>query len=780
LSTERKHPLARCEECPWKEHSTYAGESGPEDASLLVIGEAPGAQEAEAGTPFVGASGKLLDKVLAHHGLDRNEVRFTNVAACHPPFVRGQTSVAPTKEVTRACAPRLRHELQGRETVLLLGNTAKEAVLETREPITRVRQGPPRTLLDYPNTRFIATVHPAACLRSSDSFPSLVRDVGKIKSKTFIKWEPPKYAVFDEPDQATLALGAILEKEGPITVDIEVGVDKDQSFTHPNQLLCVGIGFAPNKAAVIGGRALRDRGVRETLTRVLNSKRVICHNGKFDLQVLMRLGYITQPRLYADTMLGSYVLDERPGQHGLKGLASEVLGAPDYASDIKRYLTKGDSYSVIPKPVLYRYNAFDAALTYNLWDQLRQRLNKDGLREVHDRLVTYSNELIYAELDGVAVDPDHLDVLTDEYIDTLDALENQLSRVAQRHFNPRSPKQVLEVMSELGIRATTTEAELLQLLFEKSRPNTRRHEFLRLMLKHRREQKLYGTYVKGTRKRLLEDRVYPTYLLHGSVSGRLACRNPNLQNVPRESSIRRLFVPEDGNIFVQGDYAQAELRVIACYAKDEYFRGALSDSSRDIHGEVAERFYGKGWTKDQRVRAKAVVFGLAYGREAASLAAEFRISQAEAQRFVDGFFQLIPDTVRWREDVKKTVFSSGQGLQTHFGRKRRFWLITRDNKKDVEKEALSFLPQSTANDICLSALVRLRQSFGDSVHAPRVRIPVHDSILVECSIRDRDMVAATMRDVMSRTATEEFSDFVPFPVDISVGDSWGTLKEQEL
>jgi DNA polymerase-1 len=562
-------------------------------------------------------------------------------------------------------------------------------------------------------------------------------------------------------------------------VDIETGVEKDDDFTHPSLLLCVGIGYEPNKAIVLSEQVLRDPRVSSALGSLLSRKQVICQNGKFDLQVLKRMGVIQTPNLWADTMLASYVLDERPGQHGLKGMASEHLGAPDYASDARKYLGKGDSYSIIPRPVLYRYNAYDAALTYNLWDgHFVAELESTGLRPLHDRLVGYSNALVEFELDGVKVDRAYLDVLTEQYVGpegTLNALEEKLKPWV---LNPRSYKQVGEVLSQWFYMVPDTQEETLERFLARVDPESEQGQFLTLLLAHRKEQKLYGTYVKGTRKRLYSGRVFPTYLIHGTVTGRLSCRNPNLHNVPRGSNIRRLFVPEEGNTFVQGDYAQAELRVIGCEAEDEWLRGVLSDPTRDIHGEIATAFYGAGnWGKEERVRAKAVVFGLAYGREAPSIATEYDWSLPETEAFIRTFFGQMPGVVAWRKNIIDTVFKEGKALENHFGRKRRFWLITRANRMDTEKEALATIPQSTVLDITMGAAVRLVKSFGSGESAPRLRTTVHDSLMVECRDEDRQEVAAEMKRVMQDTAAEEYSDYIPFPVDIGYGKTWGDLED---
>ena len=292
------------------------------------------------------------------------------------------------------------------------------------------------------------------------------------------------------------------------------------------------------------------------------------------------------------------------------------------------------------------------------------------------------------------------------------------------------------------------------------------------MLKYRKEQKLHGTYVKGIATRLIGGRVYPSFLLHGTVTGRLACRNPNLQNVPRDPKIRKLFIPEEGNLFVQADYGQAELRVITCLAQDSYLQG-IFEQDRDLHSEIANRFFGPDFTKDQRVRAKAVVFGLAYGREAYSLAQEFKIPVEEAQRYVDTFFDVIPDVVRWRKSIEQSVLMDNETLKSPYYRKRRFWLITAENQRDVLNEAYSFLPQSVASDLTMMSLLEMQK---EPMYGGKIRLTVHDSILMEVEESAAIACGYKMQEIMEVTG-ERFSDYVPWPVDIEIGPSWGELEE---
>lgn len=267
-------------------------------------------------------------------------------------------------------------------------------------------------------------------------------------------------------------------------------------------------------------------------------------------------------------------------------------------------------------------------------------------------------------------------------------------------------------------------------------------------------------------------RVYTTYLLHGTTSGRLASRNPNLQNIVRDKAIRRQFaVSKPENILIQADFKQAEGRVITTLAQDPYLRDIFSNPEVDMFNELSDQLYGKGrWGKEERVRTKAFFYGLSYGREAYSIALEYKMPVSEAERRLRDFMSLIPATAAWQQEVRERVLN-GEDLVTPFGRRRRFWLITEQNQKDVLNEALSFLPQSTSSDICLSAFTRLRPMLRGLGF---IRLTIHDALVVECPEQLRDRVAAVLVDEMEK-AGRDYTDYVPFVTDVSFGKSWGDL-----
>lgn len=757
----RKHPEAACESCSLYD-APYAPGFGPDAASIVVVGEAPGYREAKEGKPFVGPSGRLLDTVLAHYGVSRQEVYVDNVCACRPSDNR-----TPSQSEVEACWPRARSEIQKRtpSTIVPLGNTAAQAVLGTRQGITQVRVGPPKSSDQFPGIRIVPTFHPAACLYSADTFPHLVTDIGKVFGQISVGWEPPTITAVDKADEAIQVCKELMRLYDVMSIDIEVGID-EHMFGHPEQykMLCIGISYKPGFVVVFGEEACNAERFKREFAALLVAKQWICHNGKFDIAGL--LGYCgTQGCLYFDTMLASYVLDERPRVHGLKYLATEMLGAPEYASEIGRYVGKGDSYAIVPREVLYRYNAYDAHCTMLLYQQFSRQMSVEE-RKLHDFLVESSAPLMHTEMEGIGINLAYSEELVDYYLNALEPLEKEL---AQWVYNPRSPKQVTEALANMGINVGSTDEEHLNNVLARVHPNGDTARFCQLMLQHRREQKLYGTYVKGIRKRLYRGRIHSTFLLHGTTTGRLASRNPNLFNIPRESRIRKQFVPLPGNVFVQGDYRTVELRVMAVEAEDN-FLGNIFRQERDIHDEFSTVFYGPDFTKEQRVRTKAFVYGVPYGREAFSIAQEHGISTTEAQAKMDMLFEAMPGVVKWRQDVKDRILSEGEDLVTRFGRHRRFWLITNDNAKDCVKEGTAFIPQSTAADIQQHAFNKLRSDLGLAT-----RVSVYDSILVECAADDAPDVSRTMVRVMEETAAELMGDDIPFPVDIKYGLSWGDV-----
>lgn len=789
---KRRHPYAECENCPLQEQGLFVASDGPAQARVAFVGEAAGRNEVEKGKPFIGMSGQLLDMVNKHHGIHRKDVLLTNATLCRPP---GRENLTPPQGAVKACRPRLIHELEERgvETAVALGNTATQALLANDQGVTKLRVGLGRKSPYLDQVRVVPTFHPAACLRSADFFPSMVTDIGKINRQP-VSWDPPKYVVYDTPAEAIAVLRELKNHTGVrLVIDIETDVEKEDSYDHPNnyELLCIGLGYAKKRVVVIERNALKDPAVLRALKELLAAKKVTAQNGKFDAAGLYP--HVGNVDIAFDTMLASYARDERRGIHSLDYQAIELLGAPDWKHALDKYNPKKLGYGVIPPEVLDEYNAYDVSNTWDLQDWYEEHLTPDQ-RKVHDFLCDAQNQLKFLDLNGIAIDVKYNTELMTSYLDILEEIKEKLRNLIDDpewvDFNPNSPLQVKKVIEDVfnisipmkrnqkGQMAKSTDEETLVGLRDRLSPDSVEFDFFATMLDWRKNAKLYGTYVKGIRQRLYRGRVYPNFLLHGTTTGRLACRNPNLQNVPRGNKIRAQFVPaQEGNVFVSTDYSQAELRVLTWLAQEEYFRAIFNDPDRDLFNELAPVLYGDishlspAEKKEKRIRVKAYVYGLSYGREAGSIAQEFKISFAEAQEGMDAFFGVIPNIVAYQESVREQI-KHKRDLETPFGRHRRFHLITPSNIRDCFKEGLAFRPQSISSDLCLRAFTRARPALKGKAHLRNI---VHDNIMAECRKEDAEEVGKVLNDLMLESAYELVGDYVRFATDTTIGDSWGAV-----
>lgn len=464
----------------------------------------------------------------------------------------------------------------------------------------------------------------------------------------------------------------------------------------------------------------------------------------------------------------------------------------------------------------YEYNALDVANTWAIKDiQLAQIVNDPEALRLNQFLLRASDMLMQVEKEGILIDVNELEELDLEYQEKLAFIRHKFvlwlkefmpnfmlvdAKGKGVKFNPRSWQHVQKVLLELGIQTYSTDAEHIQRIVDSPRAK-HAHAFCHRLLEFRREDKLYGTYIQGIRKRLFRDRIHTTFFLHGTTTGRLSSRNPNLQNIPRGPNIKRMFIPANGNAFIQADFSQIEYRTVACLAQETILQEIFGDSERDVFGEFANEIFGGCWTKADfkewgtvpyiyRQVVKRIIHGSNYGMWPKTLTeqvnsdiiklseqtgndelANYQFQVAQGKVFQNHYKRLVPNLVKWQSDTISEIHSYGE-LSTPFGRKRRFPLITNENKKDIEKEGLAFKPQSISSDICLRAGMYLRKRLrkGSSI-----RLFVHDSIMVECPIVNIEEVSSLMHECMMQSG-KEFSDYVPFAVDIKSSEkSWAEV-----
>jgi uracil-DNA glycosylase family 4 len=440
------------------------------------------------------------------------------------------------------------------------------------------------------------------------------------------------------------------------------------------------------------------------------------------------------------------------------------------------------SYASIPAPILHKYNAFDVQVTRLLYFLFRQRQHTAGLDSFNEHLMCMSNALMRVERNGLRVDEEFNAKLYQQFSEHIDALRPNFEGI-----NPGSVKQLKRFISEEYLRDldSTAEEAIVNEIATVGQRNPQYRTFCENLLEYRQWTKLRSTYVTSVARQAHENNgfVLPTFKIDQATTGRLASKNPNVQNMPRQFDIKRQFIPSSTDrVFVHADYSQLELRVITWLAQDEGIRALFNDPTRDVFDELAASVYGIPPTefqqlkadhpkqaKEMRVVVKSFAYGIIYGRTAHGIAADpdLNITVQEAERVSQLFQRQIPGIMAFQKTVISQIHE-GKDLVNVFGRHRRFHLITNQNKHDLEKQAMAFLPQSTASDICVTALSRLPGHFDP-------RNIIHDAILLEAPRDQASEIGKELARIMIETAEEVTGGYIKFDVDYDIGEHWGAV-----
>jgi DNA polymerase-1 len=307
------------------------------------------------------------------------------------------------------------------------------------------------------------------------------------------------------------------------------------------------------------------------------------------------------------------------------------------------------------------------------------------------------------------------------------------------------------------------------------------HEIPRLLLEYREISKLLGTYVEPLPEMIdpKTGRIHASFHLTGTATGRLSSSDPNLQNIPvrseRGMKIRSAFVPEKGKIFLSADYSQIELRILAHLSGDEELIRSFH-VGEDVHRRTAAETLGKPLdevTDRDRSIAKAINFGLMYGKTAFGLAQELGIPRGEAKAFIDRYFTRYRGVKQYLDSLIESVRETGLTM-TMLGRKRKLPEIRSQNaavRANAERMAMNTPIQGSAADLIKIAMARLDEELRSSGSGARLLLQVHDELVLECPLGELD----TARALLIRTMEGAFKLQVPLVVNVSTGMSWAEL-----
>ncbi|KNG93772.1 DNA polymerase I [Pseudaestuariivita atlantica] len=507
----------------------------------------------------------------------------------------------------------------------------------------------------------------------------------------------------------------------------------------------------------------------------------IGQNMKYDAKIFARYGIDVAP--IDDTMLISYAQHAGLHNHSMDSLSERYLGHTPIP--IKPLLGSGKSAITFDKVKIedaVAYAAEDADITLRLWQTLKPRLHVAGTTKVYERMERpLVPVLAQMERHGIKVDRDTLSRMSNAFAQKMAGLEAEIHELAGETFNVGSPKQLGEILfDKMGLEggkkgktgAYATGADVLEDL-------ATTHDLPARVLDWRQLSKLKSTYTDSLQEHINPDtgRVHTSYSIAGANTGRLASTDPNLQNIPVRTEegrrIREAFVAEPGNVLVSLDYSQIELRILAHIAGIDALKEAFRDG-QDIHAATASEMFNvplDEMTPDVRRQAKAINFGVIYGISGFGLARNLRIPRAEAQGFIDRYFERFPG-IRDYMDATKSFAKEHLYVETLFGRKIHTPEIGAKGPRAgfAQRAAINAPIQGTAADIIRRAMIRMPDAIEGK--PAKMLLQVHDELLFEVAEDGVDDLIATAREVMEGAADPAVKLDVPLIVDAGRGANW--------
>jgi len=791
---------------------------GPLNASMMLVGEAPGAEEDKTGRPFVGEAGAILDQCLEAAGLERGQLFITNVARCRPPANR-----SPHADEIEACKLYLAREINSiaPRVIVALGATAASALAG----ISTVGNNRGKLLSVRPeyrsDARVVVTYHPAAYIhqgRSKATFDAIVRDLVYAKSAAGTRSDSSNIAIATslQPERAERAL-EVLATRHILGCDLEWEVlSKTGSGPWSRRkgrdprVIAIGLGGQLDDGRYLGVSVAFDSPLAGRAIELINSIPTVYHNAGADLEWLMSLGASPSPA--GCTLLLAAMLNINTSLT-LEALSSMYTELPPWKDVVRN--RGGTSLGVLPHAgewqTLLEYNARDAiapiALHKTFMDMARPEMVP-----LYERLVLAIKSLADAALVGVPIDVQLLHELERRARSRIEQLRRDIASLTRvPGFATRKPGSqeavALAIERQAGIRfARTTKTSKPSMSDAELARHHDRHPAIPMLQQLVRLTKLEGTYLEPW-SWLLEqqgdNRLHTRYKTWIARTGRTSAeqdRGGTLQQFPRDSRVRDLVRARDGWMIISADLKAVELRIGAWIADERNMLRFLKEgidphtataayikcmaSGGDLDEFVANmEMWLPTVTSDERQAAKAANFGFLYGMREARFITQaqrdygvtFTPEQAHLAR--RGYFSLYPAFAAWHADSWRWVRLGY--VDTPLGRRRMLVRTEGEDDEGLWRKALNTPVQSTASDLALIGASEAWRRFRSELAGAAYYLGfVHDAMLAE--VRDDCLAAASsiIKECMEHPPIH--IDPPPLEVEIKVGQTWGTCGPIQL
>ena len=558
------------------------------------------------------------------------------------------------------------------------------------------------------------------------------------------------------------------------------------------ELVGISIALKPNEAFYIpinhnyegAEKQLEQDFVLEALKPFLESDEIpkIGHNLKYDRHILQNAGIDLKGTLL-DTMLFSYVNNSTITRHNLDAVSKRYLNInPTSYEDVAGKGAKQIPFSEVSIDVASDYASEDADISLKLYEHIEPLVQKEAkLAKLYSEV---EGPLIYTlgdiERNGVLIDSEKLSQQSKELEAKILKLESQVQKNAGEDFNLGSPKQLQEILYEkLGLpvikktpkgQPSTSEAVLQELSMD--------FPIVHDILSYRAISKLKSTYTDKLPKMINSNtgRVHTSYHQAVTATGRLSSSDPNLQNIPIRSEegrrIREAFIAPEGYKILAADYSQIELRIMAHLSKDQGLMDAFA-KGQDIHQATAAEIFSiniDDVTPNQRRSAKAINFGLIYGMSAFGLSKQLQITRAEAQNYIEQYFERYPGVKNYMDETKSSAKQNGY-VETVLGRRLYLADIESSNyqrRQYAERSAINAPMQGTAADLIKMAMTDLHSKIRNESLDAKIIMQVHDELVIEVNENQLDELSDLTVNIMA----DIFKLDVDLKVDADIGNNW--------
>ena len=551
----------------------------------------------------------------------------------------------------------------------------------------------------------------------------------------------------------------------------------------------VYVPLAQDEHSLFDSEKIEKKSAFAELKRIFNQPdlKIIMHNGKFDLKALASNGLFENNKIeykckLIDTMIATWLLN--PDRNGKNSYSLEWLSETflhlkgiEFSSIVK----KGQTFADVPLDQAVSYASEDADFTLQLWEFLSERFKDERRQKLFELEMRLLPILANMELAGIHLDSKALHEYNAELTNGIENIENEIYKEVGHPFNIASPKQLQIVLFEerklkpekkTKTGYSTDTSVLEELAHYDSVP--------KMILEFRELSKLQSTYVETLPEMTDKNgRIHTDFVQTGTATGRLSCRDPNLQNIPVRNEagrrIRSSFTAPEGKVLISADYAQIELVVLAHLSGDKNMRQAFIEGT-DVHKATAALIFGvkpEEVTAEMRRTAKTINFGVIYGMSAFRLANDLGISRTQAAQFISSYDQLYAGITNFKAQTILNAETNGY-VETILGRRRPIMNINSRNKVEkagAERMAINTPVQGSAADIVKKAMIEVDSALKEMNNGAKLLLQVHDELILECPDDQKTIeeTIALVKDKMENAVKLN----VPLRVSIEHGKNWG-------